>query len=415
MWRATLAVNRDEWGVLEALLWQGGGSRLELAGSLNYSKSRLTAIVAALIDAELIEETGDLHSSGGRRAAGLQLSCRSGLTVAIDLGASGVDVALRRSDTGVIGRRSALTDGRAGPGAVLAVVIPLIDALLAEAGQRREAVGSIGMGVPGPVEVASGLLISPPLMPDWEGFSLREYFAELFAAPVVIDNDVNLMALGELHHARQRQFSRHEPNRREPTRHDENFIVVKLGTGIGAGVIARGQVFRGADGAAGDIGHICVDPNGTRCSCGNVGCLEALSGGPGIVREALEAAQDRRSPLLAEMLGRAGVLSVQGVGQAARQGDEAANRIIHQAGQRIGQVLAGLVNFMNPSHLLIGGGVSHVGPLLLASIRQRVYASSLPLSTRKLQIEHTRLGDGAGLRGAAVLAALHRLSVGGPV
>ena len=392
----------EEQAVLESLLWMNQPSRLMLAQRHGFSKSKVTTLVSGLLEREEIEEHEELPSNGGRRAAGLQLHRGKGVLVAIDLGATGVEVAVCSIGADLLGTRSAPTDVRTGPGAVLAAVLPLIDGLLAELGHRREHVLGIGMGVPGPVELATGLLISPPLMPSWEGFSLREYFAELFDAPVVVDNDVNLMALGELHHARRSRLSSGH----------ENFIVVKLGTGIGAGVIAQGQVFRGADGAAGDIGHICVDPEGPRCHCGNAGCLEALAGGPGIVREALRAAREG-CVLLARCFELQGTLTVQDVGLAARQGDEAANRILQRAGNQIGQVLSGLVNFMNPSQVLIGGGVSQVGPLMLASIRQSVYARSLPLSTRKLRIDHTRLGDAAGLRGAAVLAAQHRLHTGG--
>ena len=384
----------DELRRLQTIFWMHSPSRFQLGEHLGFSKSKVTNLVNALLEQEMIEEADDLPSSGGRRPAGLQLSGRLGVTVGIDLGATSVGVTLCTANTDVLGSRSAVTDVRDGPGPVLATVVPMIDALLEEQGLTRMSVSGIGMGVPGPVEIATGLLISPPLMPTWEGFGLREFFADLFDAPVLIDNDVNLMALGELHHARVTQVSAGQ----------ENFIVVKLGTGIGAGVIVHGEVFRGADGAAGDIGHICVDQNGARCHCGNAGCLEALAGGPGIVLEALSAAKRAESPLMVALAERGDHLSVEEIGLAARQGDVAANRIIQQAGNRIGQVLAGLVNFMNPSHVLIGGGVSHTGPLLLASIRQSIYARSLPLSTRKLHIEYTRLGDAAGLRGAAVLA-----------
>jgi predicted NBD/HSP70 family sugar kinase len=317
-----------------------------------------------------------------------------GVTVGIDLGATSVGVTVCSAHTDFLGSRTAVMDVRDGAGSVLATVVQMIDALLEEQGLTRAAVSGIGMLVPGLAEIATGLLISPPLMPTWEGFGLREFCADFFNAPVLIGNDVNLMALGELHHARVTQL----------TAGQENFIVVTLGTGIGAGVVAHGEVFRGADGAAGDIGHICVDQNGPRYHCGNAGSLEALAGGPGIVLEALAAAGRDERPLIMALGERGERLSVEEIGLAARHIEVAANRIIQQAGNRIGQVLARLVNFMNPFHVLIGGGLAHTDPLL-ASIRQRIYARSLPLSTRKLHIEYTRLGEAAGLRGAAVLAA----------
>jgi predicted NBD/HSP70 family sugar kinase len=194
------------------------------------------------------------------------------------------------------------------------------------------------------------------------------------------------MALGELWH--------HRTNAPTSSR-SENFVVVKLSAGIGAAIIAQGDIYRGTDGAAGDIAHICVDPNGQRCVCGNVGCLEMLAGAQAIVRAATEA------------LGKqANELTIQDVGTAALDGDIAANEIIHRAGSAIGQVLAATVNLLNPSRIFIGGEVAQISPLLLASIRQSVYSKSLPLSTRQLRIDYTRLGERSGLYGAAALAVL---------
>ncbi|GLV48875.1 hypothetical protein TJA_19780 [Thermus sp. LT1-2-5] len=245
------------------------------------------------------------------------------------------------------------------------------------------------MGVPGPVEFKSGLLINPPIMPGWEGFSIKEYLWETFPCPVFVDNDVNVMALGELWHDRKAHA---------------NFVVIKVGTGIGAGIVCRGEIYRGADGAAGDVGHICVDPQGPICHCGNIGCVEAMAGGPAIARMALQAAERGESPLLAKLFEERGFLTPMEVGQASREGDPVANRIIQQAGQLIGQMIAALVNFFNPSQILVGGGVTKIGPLLLASIRQSVYQRSLPLSTRHLYIGYTRLGELSGLLGAGALA-----------
>jgi predicted NBD/HSP70 family sugar kinase len=163
-------------------------------------------------------------------------------------------------------------------------------------------------------------------------------------------------------------------------------------------------VYRGADGSAGDVGHICVDPHGPRCRCGNLGCVEALAAGPAIANMATEAAQAGESRLLAKMLADEGRLTPLDVDQASRTGDAAANAIIQRAGGYIGQMLASVVNFFNPSHVFIGGGVSRMGPLLLASIRQSVYHRSLALSTRHLEIQYAPLGERAGVIGAGVLA-----------
>ena len=154
-------------------------------------------------------------------------------------------------------------------------------------------------------------------------------------------------------------------------------------------------MYRGADGSAGDVGHICVDPDGPRCHCGNLGCVEAMAAGPAIARMATEAARGRRRArcwremLRAQRRARRAV----DVGQASRAGDAAANAIVQRAGSLIGQMLASIVNFFNPSHVFIGGGITRIGPLFLAAVRQSVYHRSLALSTRHLEIQYTPLGE----------------------
>jgi len=159
------------------------------------------------------------------------------------------------------------------------------------------------------------------------------------------------------------------------------------------------------------VGHICVEPGGPRCHCGNLGCVEMMAAGPAIARMAAEAAQAGQSALLAEMLEARGELRLQDVAQASRAGDAAANAIVQRAGALIGQMLASVVNFFNPSHVFIGGGVTRIGPLFLAAVRQSVYHRSLALSTRHLEIQYTPLGERAGLIGAGVLAMQESLKL----
>jgi predicted NBD/HSP70 family sugar kinase len=184
----------------------------------------------------------------------------------------------------------------------------------------------------------------------------------------------------------------------------KNFLVIKIGTGIGCGIVCHGEVYRGANGSAGDVGHICVDVTGPRCHCGNLGCVEVMAAGPAITRMATQAATSGESVLLAQYLQDNGVITPLDVAQASRNGDAAANRIIQSAGNLIGQMLASVVNFFNPSHVFIGGGITRIGPLFLASVRQSVYQRSLALSTRHLEIQYTPLGEQAGLIGTGVLA-----------
>jgi glucokinase-like ROK family protein len=344
----------------------------------------------------VLEQTGEQVTTGGRRAETLRLSRNLGVLVGVAMGATGLEVGVLTPDLEVLAQHSEPADVRNGPGLVLSRVRTLMRELLAQCRANARQVIGIGIGVPGPVDFESGQLVNPPLMPEWDAYSIRDDLRAEYTAPVFVDNDVNVMALGELWRM-QRGL--------------QNFLVIKVGTGIGCGIVCHGEVYRGANGSAGDVGHICVDPGGPRCHCGNLGCVETMAAGPAIARLATEAAQVGQSPLLREMLDARGTLRLQDVAQASRAGDVAANAVVQRAGALIGQMLASVVNFFNPSHVFIGGGVTRIGPLFLAAVRQSVYHRSLALSTRHLEIQYTPLGERAGLIGAAVLAMQESLKL----
>ena len=388
----------DELQLLETTFWSAGGSRHGMAERLGYSKSKANALIAGLVEQGLLAEAGLQRSTGGRRAENLQLHAGLGVLVGVDIGATSLDVAVLAPDLTVLAHHAEPADVREGPGVVLARVRGLIRELLAKADSEARRVIGIGIGVPGPVNFESGQLVNPPLMPAWDSFSIRDYLREDYAAPVFVDNDVNLMALGELWRLK-RSLS--------------NFLVIKVGTGIGCGIVCHGEVYRGAAGSAGDVGHICVDQDGPRCHCGNLGCVEVMAAGPAITRMAVQAAEAGESTALAECLRTQGRIEAIDVGQASRAGDAAANAIVQRAGSLIGQMLASIVNFFNPSHVFIGGGITGIGPLFLAAVRQSVYQRSLALSTRHLEIQYTPLEGQAGLIGAGVLAMQETLRVRG--
>jgi len=393
-------LSAKELSVLEGVFWSHGPSRDALSSQLNFSKTRANAVVAGLIEQGWLDEVGQRASSGGRRAETLQLHRGLGVLLCADLGATSVEVAALTPDLQVLARHGEAVDVRAGPGIVLSRMRTLMREVLSRASIKPRQVIAIGIGVPGPVDFASGQLVEPPLMPQWDSYSIRDDLRADYDAPVWVDNDVNLMALGELW-----RLKRTLPN----------FLVIKVGTGIGCGVVCHGEVYRGANGSAGDVGHICVDPDGPRCHCGNLGCVETMAAGPAIAREAAEAAQTGRSAMLAERLAQQGELTPEDVGHASRAGDAAANAIVQGSGTLIGQMLASVVNFFNPSHVFVGGGVTRIGPLFLAALRQSVYHRSLALSTRHLEILYTPLGDQAGLIGAGVLALQETLRSRGRV
>jgi predicted NBD/HSP70 family sugar kinase len=235
-------------------------------------------------------------------------------------------------------------------------------------------------------------------MPGWNHYPVLETLAAELGCPVLVDNDVNIMALGEKHAGIARSV--------------EDFLFVKIGTGIGCGIVVGGQVYRGVSGSAGDIGHIRAEESGPVCQCGNTGCLEAFFGGNALARDALAAARSDRSEELARLLARQGTLTAGAVAAAAAAGDPVSVAMIRDGGRRVGQVLAGLVSFFNPGLVVIGGGVAGMGHALLAEIRGVVYRRSLPLATGNMPIALSELGGQAGVVGAARLIS-DRLSSAG--
>ncbi len=377
--------------VVDLIRKRGAISRTDLAEDSGYSRAAIGEAITSLINRGILQEVGEDQSRGGRRARLVNFDPQAGYIFGIDIGASSFDLALADFTGRIRSRIHTPADVRDGPSIVLGIVKEQMTMMLNEQQISRANIRGVGVGVPGPVEFSSGLLISPPIMPGWEAFPIREYFGEMFGNAVVkVDNDVNIMALGEL---------------RMGKNDAENFIFIKIGTGIGSGIVCHGQIYRGSSGCAGDVGHICVDYNGPVCHCGNVGCVEAMAAGPAIAAKAIQAANDGNSPILVEIMqANKGVLSAKDVGEAAAKGDRISSAIIQESGKLIGEMLASVVNFFNPSLILIGGGISNTGYQLLSSIRRGVLKRSLPLSTRDLRIEYNSLRADAGVLGAIHLA-----------
>jgi glucokinase-like ROK family protein len=389
---APILVNSAEAEILRVLRRQGSISRTEISGVTGWSKAKASQEIRSLVNKGYLVEIGDGASNGGRKPRLLKINNQMGYMVGLDIGATSIDVAIADLTGKIIQRGSQAADVRSRPEVFLTTCIQLIKEQASLQGCNIDQILGIGIGVPGPVDFSRGVLVAPPLMPGWENFPIRDFFKETFpSAYVVVDNDVNIMALGE--------------QRAGDARGLDHFIFIKIGTGIGSGIISNGKMHRGSDGCAGDIGHICVDKEGPLCACGNKGCLEAMSAGPAIIAKAMEAAQNGSSPTLSQMREtNGGVLRPEDVNAACREGDQAALDIIRASGQMVGDVLASLVNFFNPSHIFIAGGIANFGNHLLVAIRRAVLHRSLPLATTHLSIKFSTMGSDAGVTGAIALA-----------
>lgn len=381
--------------VLELVRSREARTKPELGRRSGLGRSVINQRVSQLIDSGLLVESGLAASTGGRAPRELSLRADAGLVLVAPLGASHLTVGVTDLDGRLLHHHREPADVAAGPGAIFSRVEELFDQMLeSEQVPARTPLFGIGVGVPGPVEFATGTPVSPPVMPGWNGYDVRGRLARRYDVPVWVDKDVNLMALGEL--------------RAGAAAAEKNVIFVKIGTGVGAGLISSGALHRGAHGSAGEIGHVWVEEaSGVICRCGQVGCLSAVTSGTAIARDALAAAQDGGSLLLAEI---AAVRSAEGLGltfsdvlHAAERGDSAAVGLITRSGRLLGQNLATLISFFNPSLVLLGGKVADAGDHLLAAAREGIYHRAPSLATRDLRISLSTLRPDPALYGAAFM------------
>lgn len=372
-------------------------TRPELAHQASLGRALVAQRVAQLIDLGLVVD-GDLGpSTGGRAPRQLRFRAEAGHVLVAELGATSVSAGVATLAGDLLAFREEPLDVASGPERCLRRVEDIFTEVLADPNVGEAPVWGVGVGVPGPVEFATGRPTAPPIMPGWDDYPIRERFSARYDVPVWVDNEVNVMALGEL--------------RAGSARGQREVLYVKIGSGIGAGLIADGRLHRGSQGCAGDIGHVAVvDDDTVICRCGNRGCLEAVAGGAAIGRIAEQAARDGESAFLADILDRAGHVTAADVATAARHGDPFSYQLIVRTGRTIGDVLASFISFFNPSLILVGGGVTGAGDAFLATIRESAYRRALPLATRDLRLIRSPLGDQAGMMGAAFMVADELLS-----
>jgi predicted NBD/HSP70 family sugar kinase len=345
--------------------------------------------VQQAIDVGLLED-GDLAPSGGGRPSRLlRFRAEAGHVYAGLIGATEMTAAVATLDGTLIASLHEDWDAADRPDETLEVLDGLFTKL---ARKTRTEPWAFGIGVAGPVDFSTGRLVDPPIMPGWDGYSIRSWLRERYDAPVWVDNDVNLMALGEWH---------------KGTPHDgRDLLYIFVDEGVGAGLVSRGSVFRGDTGAAGDIGHLQVTDDPTvLCRCGQTGCLEAVTGGWGLVRRLTERAGE--SPQLAARLAERGYLTAEDVGMAARAGDPLASAEVERGNRLVGVTAANLVNFVNPGTVVLGGGALRVGESVFRSFEETLLGRTSKLAAQRLRVRPASLEFREGVTGAAILAIEH--------
>jgi predicted NBD/HSP70 family sugar kinase len=321
---------------------------------------------------------------GGRPSITLEFDDSHAVVLAADLETRHARAAVLSLTGEILAEHSGTLVIEDGPDAVLGELGRWFAELLEKAGHRAEEACGIGLAVPGPVDLESGRVIQPPIMPGWDGYDITGRLARSFTehtgagpVPVLVDNDANLMAYGE---------------QRTAYPDCSAFVLVKVSTGIGAGVVVDGSVYRGIDGGAGDLGHIRV-PAGAEalCRCGSYGCLAAVASGGAVARR----------------LAATGVPAASGsdVRDLLASGHPGAAALAREAGRQVGDVLATVVTLLNPGVLMIAGDLA--GTPFLTGVRELLYQRALPRSTARLEVVTSRLGERAGLVGAGALVVEH--------
>ncbi|MGW4434956.1 ROK family protein [Streptomyces sp. NPDC004596] len=319
---------------------------------------------------------------GGRPSITLEFDDSHAVVLAADLDTRHARAAVLTLAGDILAERSGALVIEDGPEAVLGELGRWFAGALAEAGHRAAEVCGIALAVPGPVDRESGRVVQPPIMPGWDGYDIRGRLSRAFtehtgapAVPVLVDNDANLMAYGE---------------QRAGYPDCAAFALVKVSTGIGAGVVVDGSIYRGVDGGAGDIGHIRVGAEAL-CRCGSYGCLAAVASGGAVARRLTEA----------------GVPAASGsdVRDLLAAGHPEAAALAREAGRRVGDVLATVVTLLNPGVLMIAGDLA--GTPFLTGVRELLYQRALPRSTARLEVVTSRLGERAALAGAGALVVEH--------
>jgi glucokinase-like ROK family protein len=387
--------------ILDLIRFTSSGiSRAELAQHMELSRAAVSTIVNDLIETNTIREAESRSASNGRPPINLEVNPNRGYVAGIDMGATHMSVVIANFAAYVLEEKEISFNINEGPQASLNQAETLLREIAARANINIRDILAIGLGVPGPIVTDAGMVLAPPIMPGWDRFPIRETLEKKLGCPVSLNNDAELGALGEWAYGAGRG--------------ENNLAYIKVGTGIGAGLLLDGQIYSGATGSAGEIGHLTIEENGPLCSCGNRGCLEAIAGGQAIARQAQEAVKKGLRTQLSSIKPIENITGAD-VAAAARKGDLIAQQIFTQAGSYLGIAIAGIVNLFNPNMVVVGGGISQIGDLFLEPVRMAVQIRSLPAAVQAVRITTALLGRRSASMGAVVQAvsiAMHQIAEG---
>jgi len=310
--------------------------------------------------------------------------------VGVDLGGTQIRACLADAQGRILRETRQPTLAHEGPQPVLGRMKEVTRNVLS--GREPGDVLGIGIASPGPLDPRTGVVIAPPNLPGWQGIHLRDIMLQEFGLPVYVNNDANAAGLAECHFGAGKGCL--------------DLVYLTISTGIGGGFISGGELLLGAHGYAGEPGHITVQPDGPRCNCGNVGCLEVMASGPAIARRASELVRQGRSSSLSQVVAQGSELTAEAVGKAAQVGDFVALEAVARAAYYLGIGVLNLIHLLDPEKVVIGGGVSKLGPMLFDPVRALVRERAITQVQRETPIVPAALGDQVGLLGGVALVLM---------
>ncbi len=367
------------------LIWEKQQiSRADIAYEAGLSRSTVSEIVSEILPLGLIAEVGEGPSSGGRRPIVLEFRDDVCVILGVEMGAAHVAVAMTNLRGRVLTSESRDHDVRSDPDGARKLIAELCDTCLASSEADGRPLIGIGVAVPSPVDSSNPDRLSKVVLPDWEEHLGLDDLGEKHGVPLFVDNDANLGALAEQWWGMDRGV--------------ENLAFIKVATGIGSGFIIDGEIYRGATGVAGEIGHVSIDPQGEQCICGMRGCLATVIGGHALsARAATLAADFPASTLLKQEI------NMHSIESAALGGDPLALHVVREAAEHLGTAVAGLLNLMNPAVIILGGDFAQLGELVLGPLRERARSHTLVNSVAAAEIGFSQLGPQSVAVGAATL------------
>jgi glucokinase-like ROK family protein len=386
------SLHRPSAGSVLELIWRERRiSRAEIARRTGLSRSTVSEIVEGLLQTRLVAEVGDGPSEGGRRPVVLQFQDDAFGILGIDVGEAHVAAAIIDLRGQVQAWEYRPYAVRADPAGTQALMVELSDACLKRWKLGKDRLAGVGVAVPSPVDPRDPDHVSDVVMPEWQGHSVGALLRERFGVPVFVDNDANLGALAERWWGAGREV--------------DDFVYVKVATGVGAGLIVRKEIYRGANGVAGEIGHLAIDPKGEPCVCGLRGCLATRVGSRALIARAAALLGEYPASSLS---GRE--LTITAIEDAALGGDPLALRVVDEAAEYLGIAVAGMLNLLNPGRVIIGGGLARLGELLLARLRRPISSRTLVGSIAQTEIVTSELGPRTVALGAATLVLQNALA-----